>query len=139
MGRQVTHHLRHEGFTPVAAYACGSMVGFGYTFPCTPEYWYDELLPEIPEHVRAGRLMTCANSPSPPPGGPGGIGPRLHAELLKSINTQWSSLLVRPDNTAGRRLYELLGYTYAAPYRNEPDGPVYELLLLQVDRETVAQ
>jgi hypothetical protein len=25
-------------FTVVAAYASGSMVGFGYAFPCTPEY-----------------------------------------------------------------------------------------------------
>lgn len=56
--RQVTSHLRHEGFTLVATYAHGTMVGFGYAFRRTPEYWYGpELPPEIPEHVRAGRLM----------------------------------------------------------------------------------
>ena len=80
------------------AYAGGSMVGFGHTFPCTPEYWYDELLPEIHEHVRAGRLMALCEFAVPPPGSPGASA--LHAELLKSINPQWSSLSVRPDTGA---------------------------------------
>jgi hypothetical protein len=37
--RQVMSHLKHEGYTLVAAFAAGSMAGFGYAFPCTPEYW----------------------------------------------------------------------------------------------------
>ncbi|MEV0097341.1 GNAT family N-acetyltransferase [Streptomyces sp. NPDC050738] len=134
--RQVTNHLRHEGFSLVAAYANGSMVGFGYAFPCTPEYWYGpELLPEIPEHVRAGRLMGLCELAVTPARQSQGIGSRLHAELLKAIDPDYASLLVRPDNTAGRTLYARLGYAYAGPYRNEPGGPVYDLLLLQVDRE----
>jgi hypothetical protein len=36
-------------------------------------------------------------------------------------------------------LYDRLGFTYAGPYRNEPGGPVYGLLLLQVDNEAVAR
>ncbi len=58
--RQVLAHVRNhsEGFTLVAAYAHGSMVGFGYAFPCSADYWFGtELLPQIPERVRAGRLM----------------------------------------------------------------------------------
>ncbi|TJZ93619.1 GNAT family N-acetyltransferase [Actinacidiphila oryziradicis] len=137
--RQVTLHLKHEGFTLVAAYASGSMVGFGYAFPCTPEYWYGELLPEIPEHVRAGRLMGLCELAVTPARQSQGIGSRLHSELLKAINPDYASLLVRPDNTAGRGLYDRLGYTYAGPYRNEPGGPVYELLLFQVDGETSEQ
>lgn len=133
--RQVETHVRHhqEGFTLVAAYAHGSMIGFGYAFPCTPEYWFgSELLPQIPEHVRAGRLMGLCELAVTPAWQGQGIGTRLHAALLKAINPEWSSLLVRPDNTAGRSLYERLGYRYAGPYRNEPGGPVYDLLLLQV-------
>jgi ribosomal protein S18 acetylase RimI-like enzyme len=130
--RQVTNHLRHEGFTLVAAYAGGAMVGFGYGFPCTPEYWYGELLPEIPAHVRAGRLMGLCELAVSPAWQSQGIGSRLHAELLKAVAPEFASLLVRPDNTAGRTLYERLGYTYAGPYRNTPEGPVYDLLLLQV-------
>ncbi|MET7607457.1 GNAT family N-acetyltransferase [Streptomyces avermitilis] len=61
------------------------------------------------------------------------IGTRLHATLLMAINSDWSSLLVRPDNTGGRTLYDRLGYRYADPYRNEPGGSVYDLLLLQVE------
>ncbi|MFI8075501.1 hypothetical protein ACIF85_43125 [Streptomyces sp. NPDC086033] len=38
---------------------------------------------------------------------------------------------MRLDNTADRTLYERLGYTYAGPYRNEPGGTVYDLLLLR--------
>lgn len=134
--RQITGHLKHEDFTLVAAYAHGTMVGFGYAFPCTPEYWYGpELLPEIPEHIRAGRLMGLCELAVTPARQSQGIGSRLHAELLKAINPDYASLLVRPDNTAGRTLYERLGYKYAGPYRNEPGGPVYDLLLLQVDRE----
>jgi ribosomal protein S18 acetylase RimI-like enzyme len=49
--------------------------------------------------------------------------------------SSYASLLVRPDNTAGRTLYGRLGYKYAGPYRNEPGGPVYDLLLLEVDAD----
>ncbi|MEU2076598.1 N-acetyltransferase [Streptomyces sp. NPDC013489] len=138
--RQILGHLKHEGFTLVAAYANGAMVGFGYAFPCTPEYWYGpELLPAIPEHVRAGRLMGLCELAVTPARQSQGIGSRLHTELLKAITPDYASLLVRPDNTAGRTLYDRLGYTYAGPYRNEPGGPVYDLLLLQVDRVAAAQ
>jgi ribosomal protein S18 acetylase RimI-like enzyme len=61
-----------------------------------------------------------------------GIGTRLHAALLTAINPEWASLLVRPDNSEGRSLYDRLGYRYEGPYRNEPGGFTYDLLLLQV-------
>ncbi|MFD0432136.1 hypothetical protein ACFQ60_47715 [Streptomyces zhihengii] len=62
--RQITGHARREGFVLVAAYAHGSPVGFAYAFPATPEYWYGpELLPDIPEHIRAAASWACANSP----------------------------------------------------------------------------
>ncbi|MEU0203506.1 MULTISPECIES: hypothetical protein [unclassified Streptomyces] len=37
--RQITGHLKHPGFVLVVAYAGGSAVGFGYAFPCSPDYW----------------------------------------------------------------------------------------------------
>ncbi|MEK8175010.1 GNAT family N-acetyltransferase [Streptomyces sp. M19] len=115
------------------------MVGFGYAMPCTPEYWYGDLLPNIPEHVRAGRLMGLCELAVTPARQSQGIGTRLHAALLTAIAPEWSSLLVSPDNPVGRALYDRLGYTYAGPYRNEPGGPVYDLLLLRVDREAATQ
>ncbi|MDQ0771561.1 GNAT superfamily N-acetyltransferase [Streptomyces aurantiacus] len=35
-----------------------------------------------------------------------GIGSRLHTELIKAIDLDDASLLVRPDNTGGRGLYD---------------------------------
>ncbi|MFE4540243.1 GNAT family N-acetyltransferase [Streptomyces scopuliridis] len=138
--RQITSHCRHEGFTLVAAYATGNMVGFGYAFPCTPEYWFGpDLLPEIPEHARTGgRLMGLCELAVLPTLQSQGIGSRLHSALLQAIAPQWSSLLVRPDNPRGRQMYNRLGYTYAGPYRNAPDGPEFDLLLLEVDAEPPA-
>lgn len=132
---QITNHLRFEGFTLVAAYAHGTMIGFGYAFPCTPEYWYGPtLLPAIPASARADgvRLMGLCELAVSPSWQSQGIGSRLHAELLRAINPEWSSLLVRPDNTGGRGLYTRLGYEYAGPYLNTAEGPEFDLLLLHV-------
>ncbi|KIF67095.1 GCN5 family acetyltransferase [Streptomyces sp. AcH 505] len=137
--RQITNHLRFEGFTLVAAYAHGTMIGFGYAFPCTPEYWYGPtLLPDIPGPARADgvRLMGLCELAVSPSWQSQGIGSRLHAELLRAINPEWSSLLVRPDNTGGRGLYTRLGYEYAGPYHNTTDGPEFDLLLVQVPSTT---
>jgi ribosomal protein S18 acetylase RimI-like enzyme len=130
---QITSHLRHLGFTLVAAYAGGSMVGFGYAFPCSPEYWFGtELLPQIPDEAKSGRLMGLCELAVRTGWQSQGIGTRLHAELIRAIAPEWSSLLVRPTNNRARTLYEHLGYRHAGQYRNTPDGPVFDLLLLRV-------
>lgn len=132
--RQITGHSRREGFVLTVAYAHGNPIGFAYAFPATPEYWYGpELLPRIPQHIRTGRLMGLCELAVTPLWQGQGIGSRLHEELLTAVNPEYSSLLVRPDNPRGRALYGRLGYTYAGPYRNEPGGPIYDLLILQVD------
>ncbi|GAA2613357.1 hypothetical protein [Streptomyces sp. LARHCF252] len=43
------------------------------------------------------------------------------------------------QRTARLGLFEHFCYKYAGPYRNEPGGPVYDLLLLQVDSEHFPQ
>ncbi|MYV52209.1 GNAT family N-acetyltransferase [Streptomyces sp. SID3212] len=134
--RQILGHAVREGFTLVTAHHHGTTVGFGYAFPCEPSYWFGpELLPRITGPVRSGRLMGLCELAVLPSRQSRGIGSRLHAELLKAIDPEWSSLLVRPDNPRGRGLYDRLGYTYAGPYRNTADGPEYDLLLLEVGRD----
>jgi hypothetical protein len=49
----------------------------------------------------------------------------LHAALLKAINNQ-----------RGHSLYTRLGYQYTGPYRNEPGGPEFDLLLLQTSNRS---
>ncbi|MGV9884477.1 GNAT family N-acetyltransferase [Streptomyces sp. NPDC003006] len=115
-GRHLGRLRRRPVRTLIAAYAQGSMVGFGYAFPCTLEYVYGpELLSEIPQHIRTGRLMGLCELAVTPARQSQGIGSRLHAELVKAIDPDYASLLVRPDNTAGPTLYNRFGYTYAGP------------------------
>lgn len=132
--RQITGHLRWQGFTMVVAYAGGTAVGFGYAFPCTPQYWFGEgLVDQVPEGARTERLMGLCELAVRPPWQSQGIGTRLHTELLKAVNPRWSSLLALPSNSRGRDLYARLGYQYAGAYTNSPGGPVFDLLLLRVE------
>jgi GNAT superfamily N-acetyltransferase len=131
--RQITGHLKHQGFTLVAAYAGGTMVGFGYAFSCSAAYWFGpELLDRVPEGARTERLMGLCELAVRPPWQSQGIGSRLHAALVKAIAPAWSSLLALPGNSRGKGLYDRLGYRFAGPYRNTPDGPKFDLLLLDV-------
>ncbi|MET9965932.1 hypothetical protein ABZZ80_08440 [Streptomyces sp. NPDC006356] len=62
---------------------------------------------------------------------PGHRHPAPH-RLLKAVNPRWSSLLALPSNQRGQDLYAQLGYEYADPFRNTPDEPEFDLLLLCV-------
>ncbi|MET8828492.1 GNAT family N-acetyltransferase [Streptomyces sp. NPDC004610] len=131
--RQITGHLRHSGFVLAVAYAEGTPVGFGYSFPCSAEYWFGPgLMDQVPEGARTQRLMGLCELAVRPPWQSRGIGTRLHAELLRAVAPRWSSLLALPSNHQGRNLYTRLGYRYAGPYRNSPDGPEFDLLLLRL-------
>ncbi|WEH18270.1 GNAT family N-acetyltransferase [Streptomyces sp. VNUA24] len=131
--RQLSGHLRRPGFTLVVAYAAGTAVGFGYGFPCDAAYWFgDDLVAQVPEGARTERLMGLCELAVRPPWQSRGIGSHLHAELLKAIAPVWSSLLALPSNRRGQDLYARLGYEYAGAYRNTPDGPEFDLLLLRV-------
>lgn len=128
--RQITGHFRHAGFTLAAAYDVGVLVGFGYAFPCSAEYWYgEELLPSIPAEAQDGLMGLCELAVRP--GWQSrGIGTLLHQHLVDAIGPRWTSLLVSPDNPRGRALYDRLGYRYAGPYRS--GGETYDLLLARV-------
>ncbi|MER5973474.1 GNAT family N-acetyltransferase [Streptomyces sp. NPDC002055] len=132
--RQITGHLKHEGFTMVLGYASGTPVGFGYAFPCTAAYWFGHDLAErVPAGARTERLMGLCELAVRPPWQSRGIGTGLHDALLTAINPRWSSLLALPSNRRGHDLYARLGYTCAGPYLNTADGPTFDLLLLRVD------
>ncbi|MFI1254124.1 GNAT family N-acetyltransferase [Streptomyces netropsis] len=132
--RQINGHLAYPGFTLVAAYAGGTAVGFGYAFPCSATYWFGPaLIDQVPEGARTERLMGLCELAVRPPWQSQGVGSMLHTALLKTINPRWSSLLALPSNNRGKGLYARLGYEYAGPYRNEPSGPEFDLLLLRVD------
>ncbi|MEW1725153.1 GNAT family N-acetyltransferase [Streptomyces sp. NPDC093109] len=135
--RQITGHLKWKGFTMAVAYANGTPVGFGYAFPCSAAYWFGpELIDHVPEGARHERLMGLCELAVRPPWQSRGIGSRLHTELLKAIAPAWSSLLALPSNRRGQDLYARLGYEYAGPYRNGPDTPEFDLLLLRVEGGT---
>ncbi|CAG6396534.1 GNAT family N-acetyltransferase [Streptomyces cocklensis] len=125
--QQINGHFRHAGFTLAVAYEAGTLVGFGYGFPCTAEYWYgEELLPDIPAEAREDLMGLCELAVRP--GWQSrGIGTRLHERLVQAVAPRWTSLLVSPANSRGRTLYERLGYRYAGPYRNGDD--TYDLLI----------
>lgn len=131
-GRQIRGHFRHDGFTLAAAYSADVLVGFGYAFPCTAEYWYGEaLLPKIPADAREGLVGLCELAVRP--GWQSlGIGSRLHQCLVEALSPRWISLVMDPDNPRGRALYERLGYRYAGAYRDEVGGQVYDLLIAEV-------
>lgn len=132
--RQLTAHARHLGFALIAAYDAGVLVGFGYAFPCTPDYWFGpELLPQIPEPARTTEHLVGLCELAVRPGWQDrGIGSRLHQALVDALAPRYISLLAMPGNADSQRLYRRLGYTYAGPYRNTRGGPVFDLLLLDV-------
>ncbi|SEO89471.1 GNAT family N-acetyltransferase [Actinacidiphila rubida] len=132
--RQISGHVtRHQGLTMAVAYAGGTAVGFTYGFPCSAEYWFGpDLVDQVPEDARTQPLMGLCELAVRPPWQSQGIGSRLHAQLIKAIAPNWSSLLALPSNSRGQDLYHRLGYRYAGPYRNGPDGPTFDLLLLKV-------
>ncbi|MDN3029420.1 GNAT family N-acetyltransferase [Streptomyces sp. S.PB5] len=137
--RQITGHLKHNGFTLVLAYAGGTPVGFGYGFPCSADYWFGpDLIDQVPEAARTERLMGLCELAVRPPWQSQGIGRRLHHHLLQSVAPKWVSLLALPSNQRGQDLYSRLGYAYAGAYRNTADGPEFDLLLLHVDTEATA-
>lgn len=134
---QVRGHFRHAGFALAAAYGSGTLVGFGYGFPCSAEYWYgEELLPQIPADAREGLMGVCELAVRP--GWQSrGIGTRLHEALVEAVAPRWTSLLVDPANARGRALYDRLGYRYAGPYRNGSE--TYDLLIARAhDRSSTA-
>jgi len=132
--RQLTAHARRPGFTLIAAYDAGTLVGFGYAFPCTPAYWFGpELLPQMPEPARTTEHLVGLCELAVRPGWQDqGIGSRLHQVLVDALAPHYISLLAMPGNADSQRLYRRLGYTYAGPYRNAPGGAVFDLLLLEV-------
>ncbi|WP_328417687.1 GNAT family N-acetyltransferase [Streptomyces violaceus] len=99
-------------------------------------YWFGPLADQVPEGARTGRLIGLCELAVRPPWQPHGIGTRLHAALLQAIAPKWSSLLALPSNKRGQDLYARLGYQYAGPYRNTPDGPEFDLLLLRIQDAT---
>jgi GNAT superfamily N-acetyltransferase len=137
--RQITGHLKWQGFTMVVAYAGGTAVGFGYAFPCSATYWFGpDLVDQVPQDARTERLMGLCELAVRPPWQSQGIGSRLHAGLLKAIAPKWSSLLALPSNQRGQDLYARLGYEYAGPYYNQPGGPEFDLLLMRTDSRTAS-
>jgi ribosomal protein S18 acetylase RimI-like enzyme len=129
---------RRPGFALIAAYDAGVLVGFGYAFPCTPAYWFGtELLPSIPEPARSTEhLVGLCELAVRPAWQDQGIGSRLHQALVDALAPLYIRLLAMPGNTDSQRLYRRLGYTYAGPYRNTPDGAVFDLLLLEVPADS---
>lgn len=91
--RQISGHLNnHQGLVLVVAYERGTAVGFGYGFPCSPEYWFGDLVDHVPKSARTERLMGLCELAVRPPWQARGIGTRLHSALIKAINPRWSSL-----------------------------------------------
>lgn len=134
---QITGHARRDDFTLITAYTAGQIIGFGYGFRCTPAYWYgDQLLPHIePQEAQTTDSLAGICELAVRTGWQGlGAGTRIHTALLKALHTEWVSLLAMPGaERPEQRLYRQLGYRYAGPYRDGPDGPVLDLLLLHTD------
>ncbi|MFJ6930645.1 GNAT family N-acetyltransferase [Streptomyces nigra] len=107
-------------------------IGFGYAFPCSPDYWLGPLADQVPEGARQEPLMGLCELAVRPTWQSSGTGTRLHNALLQAIAPKWSSLLALPSNQRGQDLYARLGYKYVGPYRNTPDGPEFDLLLLHI-------
>ncbi|MFD7771281.1 hypothetical protein [Streptomyces sp. NPDC059787] len=91
---------------------------------------------QVPEGARTERLMGLCELAVRPPWQSQDIGTRLHTVPLRAITPKWSSLLALPSNQRGQDLHARLGYKYAGPYRNTPDGPEFDLLLLRIQDAT---
>jgi len=104
------------GFSLVAAYGGGRLLGFAYGYTMPAGQWWDGTDRPAPEEVKAADKIAVIEWAVLPDRRGAGIGRRLLVELLAVRREQWATLTVNPAADA-RVVYDRWGWRHLASTR----------------------
>jgi ribosomal protein S18 acetylase RimI-like enzyme len=131
-------YVTRPGFHLVMAREDDRAVGLTFGFQLPPDTkWFAGLQVPLPDDiaaaVEAGDVYALSEIMTRTTHRGQGIAHQLHDALLATRPERYATLLVRPDNTAARTMYEHLGWT--AIGQNQPfppDGPTFNSMTLEL-------
>lgn len=130
---------RKPGFALATAHVSEETVGvaFGYTLPTTTGWWRDVLEPVDADMSRedGARSFGLFELAVRPDWQRCGIATELHRKLLEGRTEQRVVLNCRPDAKAAQAAYKRWGYRRVSSTIPWKGGPVYDILLLDLERD----
>jgi GNAT superfamily N-acetyltransferase len=129
-------HAAREGYELITATVDGTLIGYAYGVPLTPDTrWWRGLREQVPEDFTRetgdrtfalNELMVRANWRRR------GISRQLHDELMHGRPEERATLLVEPRNVPARSAYERWGWRQVGTLQPFPDSPVYDAMMLDL-------
>jgi len=133
--RWLARDLTRRGYALVTARLGPELAGFvyGYRLPPDTGWWAGSLTPLPTEFTRetGDRTLAVGELIVRPDLRGRGIASRLHAELIRGRPERRGVLLVYPDNTVAKLVYESWGWRRFGQIRPSERAPVFDAYVLE--------